>query len=611
MNRIESLLRRRRLYLAMMMCGLLAAAGCGEGTEDGPAPNDDEVVGTYALEDTEHTRNVEVFDNVKRLDDAAAQAVYIDGQTLYFPTSVAESLSQYEPGDIMATAAGEGLLRRVESVERRPSNIVVQTSSASLTDVFASGEIYVAAHAEPGVEVPESFVYEPMSGDLAKRRQPLEFDWDDSLFSWSEDFASDLNARIPTDRLVVDEASISADVGAEFYVDAGASVFPPSFELKTLRAGANGTANATLRVSVVSDDAFDFNETYYLASTDPADNPLVDLPEQSMDVAGLVRLTFGAEAYLDLHASVDGEIRATGEVQVNGNLSGGIERKNGVWQTYTDSGMSPSGSGPDFTGDKGFLAEAKLTTTVTADVSDTLKGSLVMHPAIVTATFLQDVDANSGECPNHFNVNVKGKVSGQLEALSVMGFDIGIMDSPSSWTLYDENYLMRDGQLEMAGVCDPNYEPPSFGDGARSPGMMCREDSDCNSGLACFRDNCVTEGPIRFSVAWFSDTDVDLQVTSPNGELIDWRRFAHGPRDGLVYDFPKCTGKCFGPPPYAENIYSEGPPIPGTYIIEVVHEKERAGSDFALLIEHDGRVTNEGGKLPAEGESVRFEYTVN
>lgn len=607
-----------RLAAFLITCGLLAAAGCGGQTGDDKAPGDETTVSTYALEDTAHTRNVRVYDNVKRLDVQAAEAVYIDDNTLFFPADVADALDKYEPGDIMATSAGKGLLRKVNSIERQGDSIIVQTSPASLSQVFASGEIYVATHAQPDLTAPESFRYEALAydSDLNTRQQGLGFekDWSGSLFSWNRDFAPELNTKIQsqlgTDRLVVDEASVSVDVGGEFYADAGATIFPPSFELRTLRVGANGQANATLRVSVVSDDAFDFQKTYYLASTDPAHQPFKQLSEQSFDVAGLIQLNFSGHSKLDLSASVDGTVRATGEVQVNGNIRGGLERKNGTWKTYSDAGLSPSGYAPDFSGQKSFDANATLTTILHVDVADAATGSLTVEPATVTADFMQQINASNGQCPYLFNINVKGEVTGQLEKLSVLGFDIDIMDSPSSWTMYDRDFMTTEGQVELPGVCDPNWEPPSFGDGGRSGGMMCQEDSDCDGASSCYRNTCVTDGPIRFSVAWFEDTDVDIQVTTPSGEVVDWRSYAHGGRDGLTYDFPMCTGKCFGPGPYVESIYSEDAPQSGKYIVEVVHHDARAQGDFALLIFHDGQVRHEGGTLPAEGESVSFEYTV-
>jgi hypothetical protein len=568
---------------------------------------------THPIPDTRHTRNVRVFDNVKRLDDRAAHTVYVDGDTLRFPIDVRDSLAIYEAGDIMATSEGEGLLREVESIRFVGEQIVVDTRPASLAQVFASGEIYVAAHAEPKVPTPESFQYgpvEPGYNGSNVARQPLEADWSGELFSWDRDFSSDINQKIGSQHFSVTQASVGASVGGEFYVDAGAQVWPPSVELNTLRAGVNGNANATLRVKLESSDTFNYDDTIYLASTDSANQPLVALQAQDFDVAGLVRIEFNAHSKLDLSVSATGTISAEGEVAVDGNLRGGLERKNGTWQTYTGAGIEPSGFGPAFDGQKSFTAQAKLTNVIDVNASQAATGYLKIKPATVTVDFSQQIDASSGQCPTNFNVNVKGEVEGQIEKVSALGFDFDIMDSPSSWTIYDKNYLTEQGQLEFAGTCDPNYEPPAFGEGDAFEGQMCREDEDCASGIACFRETCVREGPVRFSVAWFEDTDVDLEIITPSGETVNWRDFAQGEEAGFYYDFPRCTGQCFGQGPWVESIFSTSRPEAGTYTINVFHEEARNTSDFALTIVDGDDVRHEGGTLPAEGEAVSFEYTV-
>ncbi|MFW5966021.1 MAG: hypothetical protein ACOCV2_00830 [Persicimonas sp.] len=603
---------------AMLSLVLLATAGCGADDIEADETDGEAETGTYTIEDGPYTRNVEVYDHVKRLDDRAAEVVDIEEERLHFPSAVADELDKYESGDVMATSYGSGLLRRVESIEEDAERIVVETSPASLADVLADGEIYVAAHAEPDVEAPKSFQELPDApeGSTAKQGLSLDAGWDDTFYDWDRDFASDLNSRIPagvSDYFKVDQASLGVDLGGEFYVDAGTSGF--SVDLNSIRAGANGTANATLGVSVESTDEFDYSDTFYLASTDASNDPMVELDRQEADVAGLVKLTFDADSKLELDASVDGEVSASGEVQLNGNLRGGIEKKEDSWQTYTDAGFSPSGEGPMYEGEKNFEASAKLQTTLDVGVSDTATGSLTVEPATATVDMSQQIDSESGACPTYFNVNVYGKASGQLEKLSAFGMDFDIMDSPSSWTMYDEDFLTYEEQLDLPDICDPDYEPPEFGDGGRSAEMQCRDDSDCDSGVTCFRDTCVTEGPLRVSVAWFEDTDVDLQVTTPSGKVVDWESFASGNDvDGLYYDFPTCTDGCTGNPPYVENIFSDGTPPSGTYTVEVVHFEERnsaAGSDFALAIAQGDDVRNEGGTLPKDGDSVAFEFEVD
>jgi hypothetical protein len=614
---MNSLIVRKnaRYLLALAATLTLLISGCVEEdvdrSDEGSAESSME--STHPIPDTRHTRNVRVFDNVKRLDDRAAHAVYVDGDVLRFPISVRDSLAIYEAGDIMATSEGEGLLRKVESIRFVGQQIIVETEIASLAEVFASGEIYVAAHADRQTQPPESFRYAPMepgyyNGNVA--RQQLEADWDGELFSWDKDFSGDINNMIGSQHFSVTEASVGAGVGAEFYVDAGAQVFPPSVDLKTLRAGVNGNANATLRVKLESSDTFSYNDTIYLASTDSSHQPLVQLQAQSFDVAGLVDIEFTANSKLDLSVSANGTISAEGEVAVDGNIRGGLERKNGTWTTYSGAGLEPSGFGPAFDGQKSFTAQAKLTNTIDVNVSNAATGYLTVKPATLTVDFSQQINASSGACPTNFNVNVKGEVEGQIEKVTALGFDFDIMDSPSSWTIYDKNFLTHQGQLEFAGTCDPDYEPPQFGEGDAFEGQMCREDTDCATGIACFRETCVREGPLRFSVAWFEDTDVDLEIITPSGEKINWRDFAQGGGEDFTYDFPQCTGKCFGPGPYVESIFADSAPETGTYTINVIHEEARNPSNFALTIVDDGDVRHEGGKLGAEGEAVSFQYTV-
>ncbi len=606
--------------LGLLLSGALIATGCGE--EEGTPGLDTAQARTYALEDTEYTRNIQVYSNVKRLDDRAAALVSIEPDRLYFPASASHLIAEYEAGDIMATATGQGLLRRVERIERQGDTLVVITSPASLGDVFASGEIYFAAHAEPDLEVPENFRYEPMLHDvngLNARSQALSLEksWDGSLFSWNKDFASDINAKIANNYLIVEQASVNFDVGAEFYVDASVSLASPfDNPLKTLRVGANGSANATLRVRLQSEDAFDFSKTYALVSTDPGDSPMLQIPTKTFPIAGLVNLDFGAKATLKLEATLQGELTATSEVQLNGNLGGGVEYKNKNWGVYTKAAFSPSGSGPAFDGDKEFDAQAQLYTELTVKIADTLNGSLTVQPTIVTVDLSQKIYQSGdkkGQCPYHFNINTIGKASGAISDANLLGFKIPLMKSPKNWTLYDRDFLTRNGQLQLPGICDPNYVVPSFGDGGLYPGMVCEESNQCDGGAVCQRNTCVTEGPIRFTAAWFEDTDLDLSVTTPDGTVVDAYDFASPAKGGLKYDFPNCTGKCVGKGSFVESIYSIEAPQPGTYTITLTHFKDRTGGksgQVALLIDDNGKLTNEGGQIPAEGESISFEYVV-
>lgn len=623
------------MLLAAMASGLLFASGCGDdGTSiENEGAHQEVETETYPLADTQYTHNIRVYNNVKRLDDRAAAVAVLEPDHVFFPAEAENLLSKYKVGDIMATSSGEGLMRRVEKIERVQDGILVTTSGAELSDVFAEGEIYVARHAEPNLEVPKNFESLNRFGQDDVQARGLDLGgiiggvvddaledpvgWDGSLYEWNKDFAGDLNNLIPDDHLIVEEASVDFDLGGEIYAQLEFSTSP----LKSLKVGANGTANATVRVRLESDDEFHFAKSYTLFSTNPSDNAMLTKPVETFDVAGLAQIEFGAKSTLNLKADIDGTLSATGEVQVNGSLSGGVEKKGRRWKAYHDGGLSAQGYGPDFSGEKSFTAQAKLNTVLTVDISDTLSGSLNVQPANITADFSQKINADSGECPTYINVNATGKASGILSKASLLGFDISLMSSPSNWEFYDKDWVIRNEQLELPGICDPDYEVPSFGDGGIQAGNMCKEDNDCDSGLSCYRDTCVTDGPIRFSVAWFDDTDIDLELISPAGEVVDWENFAGAASDdGLVYDFPNCTAKCVGPGPYVESIYSDAPVPPGVYTIRVVHYKDRTGGkggDFEVVINNDGDITTEGGNIQnatpsstQKGDAVEFKYEV-
>ncbi|TDP72177.1 hypothetical protein DFR33_107159 [Bradymonas sediminis] len=626
--RLRDNLIARKMLLAAMASGLMFAASCGgdEGPNDTDGVQQEATTNTYALADTQYTRNIRVYNNVKRLDDRAAAVAVLEEKRVLFPLEAEQLVAQYKVGDIMATAAGEGLIRRVESVERTGDSIVVTTSGAELSDVFAEGEIFIAKHAEANLPVPESFRTDEngmstrafdfggMIGGLLE--DPVG--WDGSLYDWNRDFASDLNSRIPGDYLIVEEASVDFDLGGEIYAQLEMSSSP----LKSVRIGSNGTATATLRVRLESADEYHLDETYTLFSTNPADGALMTKPIKSFDVAGLAQIQFGAKSTLKVKADLDGTLSATGEVKANGTLSGGVEKKGRRWKGYWGHGMSVQGYGPDFQGEKNFVAQLKLNTELTVNLSNTVSGDLKVEPANITADFSQKINATTGACPTYFNINAAGKASGAVTSANLMGFKIPLMSSPSNWNFYDKDWLIRNEQLNLPGICDPEYVVPSFGTGAGHEGQMCAEDDDCKTGTSCYRNTCVHDGPTRFSVAWFDDTDIDLEVVSPAGEVVDWENFAgNASDDGLVYDFPNCTTKCVGNGPYVESIFSDAPVPPGVYTIRVVHHKSRIdagkGGDFEVEIESNGVITTEGGNIhdavanpPFKGKAVEFEYTV-
>jgi len=104
-------------------------------------------------------------------------------------------------------------------------------------------------------------------------------------------------------------------------------------------------------------------------------------------------------------------------------------------------------------------------------------------------------------------------------------------------------------------------------------------DDNCNGAL---EEGCGTPaGVVQFMIAWDSPrADVDLNVTDPNGELIEAGRLA---RSGLLKgrDCPGRRQECGGV--NLENVFLEGnkPPTRGTYRVSVALES--LGGDEAPI----------------------------
>jgi hypothetical protein len=100
-------------------------------------------------------------------------------------------------------------------------------------------------------------------------------------------------------------------------------------------------------------------------------------------------------------------------------------------------------------------------------------------------------------------------------------------------------------------------------------------DDNCNGVID---EGCgVPTGLVQFVIAWNeAAADVDLQVTDPNGELVE---VGNAARSGLVKD-RDCPGKentCYGQ--NLENVYlEEGDPLRGTYRAAVRLEKLNGAS---------------------------------
>lgn len=62
-------------------------------------------------------------------------------------------------------------------------------------------------------------------------------------------------------------------------------------------------------------------------------------------------------------------------------------------------------------------------------------------------------------------------------------------------------------------------DDPAVERGNTQPGEACRSTDDCAIGFACQDLLCEQIDPVRITLSWTADTDFDLHVATPTGEL--------------------------------------------------------------------------------------------
>lgn len=614
----------KTLLVTMAAAAMLALVGCGEtstisgtGTgsgsgTDAPGDGTQTTRGTTLLPDTEYTKGLEIYDTVVPVEpDIAAMMVKSDTQ-ITMPSSVT---ADYQVGNVLVSDYQDGIFRVVEKVSVENGQIVLTTRPAALEDAIANGQIYLGKLTDPSLTPPPAFAEGASTQQQQLRRQGLgftkDFGWQGSLYEYNKSFNDQLNQAIPGDTLTVTASNINAAIGAEFYAEITAQLGWPPVSIPTARVMANGRADATLRLKLQSDEEFHYDETFMLVG-DRSTNPFVAVDNIDHTLLpGLfpLKISFAVSSELHVKADVDGAIEAEFGYTLAASANGGLERKSGEWVWVKETELVPHRFGPVFRGEKNLTASAKLTSKVRLTLGEKANGFLELEPATATANFSQQIDADSGACPTSFDLRAKGRIEGQLASidLPIIG-EQQIMGSSKSYTLYDKQLVDYDSQLELPGVCDPNYEPPMHA-GTLPAGDKCGGDNECIS-AKCYSNTCVHTGKLRISSAWQDDTDLDLHVETPEGNTIFWEKREV---DGGRYDFHNCTGECANPAPHVESVFFEETVQDGTYKIWFVHEQARAATSFEIEVDYNGETIEFAGDVPEERfyETPAFEFTID
>lgn len=161
------------------------------------------------------------------------------------------------------------------------------------------------------------------------------------------------------------------------------------------------------------------------------------------------------------------------------------------------------------------------------------------------------------------------------------------------------------GSVALAGcgtkhLPAPKHAGPEVRELRVSPGVVVERACNPTGPELCFNavdDNCngiidegcgVHTGIVQFAIAWDKPgADVDLNVTDPNGELVEVGRVA---QSGLVKE-RDCPGRhdaCHGQ--NMENVYlEEGDPVRGQYRVRIRLEK-LGGEDPPVRVRFGARV---------------------
>lgn len=140
-------------------------------------------------------------------------------------------------------------------------------------------------------------------------------------------------------------------------------------------------------------------------------------------------------------------------------------------------------------------------------------------------------------------------------------------------------------------------------------GEVCTATQECVPGSMCFNEFCVGAGNLRTSLSFYQDTDLDLYLRTPSGEVIS---FLNTYADGGELDVDQCIGSCDDAPVHVENIVFDGAPPRGSYLLWVENYDGREPADFNIEVAGNGIsmdfASSVGGEAGDLSERMAFEF---
>jgi hypothetical protein len=117
----------------------------------------------------------------------------------------------------------------------------------------------------------------------------------------------------------------------------------------------------------------------------------------------------------------------------------------------------------------------------------------------------------------------------------------------------------------------------------------CKTTQHCRKGEVCFNNRCIMNGTPRFTLTWTGDDDLDLSVTPPLGNKVDWWYQFDSRSGGSMQEDTTPMGTS-----HVESIYFgvSRQALTGRYIVEVdPYETNGGGSDpWKLKVSVRGKV---------------------